>query len=107
MGDRFHMRFRLTVPVAMFLVLAACSKQEVEHPVAAAKNAAGAASSKARDAFAADAPWDNKGEDKAQREKERYDQRWRQLQSFAQQQELRKQEELKKQQEAAKPPAGF
>jgi len=81
-------------------VLAACSKEVVKQTTTKAVK-------KVSDAFEADANYSPKPDDRAAREKERFDAQWRQLQYFREQQaeKAAQQQQQQQQEAAAQPPA--
>jgi lipoprotein-anchoring transpeptidase ErfK/SrfK len=94
---------KITIAAALLLTAMACSKQETKQVVTNAKESTKAGVTKVADAISV--PFDNKPDDAAARQKERFDAQWRQLQSFrAQQQEQAKQAAAAA---AAAPPANF
>src|ERR1051326_2885796 len=81
--------------VAALLILGvACSKQETKQAVTKTVN-------KVSDAITV--PWNNKPDDVASREQERFDQQYRQLESFRAQQQLQQQQQQQEQQRNAAP----
>src|SRR5256885_9467012 len=96
---------RRTVAV-LLLLAAACSKQETKQAVANAKASTKNAVSKVTDAIST--PYGGKPDDAAARERERFDQQYRQLESFRAQQQLQQQQQQQAQaQQAAQPPSWF
>lgn len=82
------------------VVLAACTKEVVKQTTTKAVK-------KVSGAFEANANYSNKPDDRATREKERFDAQWRQLQYFREQQAEKAALQQQQQQQAAAQPANF
>lgn len=95
---------RKIVAVFGLVVLAACSREQTQEKVA---GAAQTVTSKVKGAVDDVTTPFGKPEDKAARERERFDAQWRQLQSFRAQQAAEQQAQQQRQQQAAAPPANF
>jgi lipoprotein-anchoring transpeptidase ErfK/SrfK len=103
-GNEFALgqAMRETLPVILVVtMLAACSKQEVK------ENTAAVTTSVKNVADDVSVPFRGNRDDPAAREKERFDQHFRELQSFRDQQKLQAQAQLAQQQAAAAPPPNF
>jgi lipoprotein-anchoring transpeptidase ErfK/SrfK len=86
------------------VALVACSRQEAKQTAKDVKESTRKAVEKV---FEADANYSPKPDDRAAREKERFDAQWRQLQSFRQQQAALAAQQQQQQQAAAQIPADF
>jgi lipoprotein-anchoring transpeptidase ErfK/SrfK len=96
------MRKQVLVLVTLFLVALGCSKQEAKQAQTKAKNAVANAADKVGDAFDVAVPINGK-DDPAAREKERFDEQWRQLESMREAQAAQAKAQAQAQQKAATP----
>jgi len=96
------------VAVVTILLAAGCAKEQAKSAVASAKESTQNAVAKVKDAISV--PYDNQREDAAARERERFNQQYRQLESFRAQQaaqQQQQQQQAAQQQAAAQKPAWF
>jgi lipoprotein-anchoring transpeptidase ErfK/SrfK len=105
---------RKSLLIVVLAAAVACSKQEAKQTAQNVKNSAKSTAGKVKDALDINAPYDNKPDDASRREQERFDQQWRQLQSFRDQQAAAQAAQQQQQQQAAaqaaaaaQPPANF
>jgi lipoprotein-anchoring transpeptidase ErfK/SrfK len=91
------MSMKTTAVAALLVVAAACSREQAHQAKESAQNATQKVAQKVQDAFDATVPL-GKPDDPAAREQQRFDQRWRQLQSFK-----IKQQQQQRQQQAQQP----
>jgi lipoprotein-anchoring transpeptidase ErfK/SrfK len=103
---------RKSLLIVLLAAAVACSKQEAKQTAQDVKQSAKNTVHTVKDALDINAPYDNKPDDPKRREQERFDEQWRQLQSFREQQA---QQAAQRQQAAdaaaaaaaAQPPANF
>src|SRR5437763_16485326 len=88
-----------------FVALAACTREVATQTAKDVKESTRQAAKSVGDAFEADADYSPKPDDRAAREKERFDAQWRQLQYFREQQAEKAALQQQQQQQTATQPA--